>query len=289
MIQRLSGAVFLLAVLSGCSTDKKADAAMPSKMKEGSVAPRPTVVSVPSSPYQAKVVSGGVKLTGTVDFDGQFPPDTVIDLPPDMMGCGQRITDHRVERTGTRIGGAIVWISDIRSGKPLPMDRRFELANEDCMLNPRVQAVIAPATLNVVSEDIALHRNRIINVGTGELEAVAPFNDNGEVVPFDSLLNGTEQLEVTCELHPWAKAHLLVLDHPYFATTEKSGTFSIDDVPPGTYKVKAWHPLLGVAEQTVTVASGQPATVSFRIGSAAPPPAVAPSTVSDSAADSAKR
>ena len=289
MIGRLSAAVLLLAVMGGCSTDKKADAAMPSKMKEGSVAPRPTVVSAPSAPYEAKVVSGGVKLTGTVDFDGQFPADTVIDLPPDMMGCGQRITDHRVERTGTRIGGAIVWISDIRSGKPLPMDRRFELANEDCMLNPRVQAVIAPATLNIVSEDIALHRNRIINVGTGELEALAPFNDNGEVVPFDSLLDATEQLEVTCELHPWAKAHLLVLDHPYFATTERSGTFSIDDVPPGTYKVKAWHPLLGVAEQTVTIASGRPATVAFRIGSAAAVPVASPpvDSVGGQAADTA--
>jgi hypothetical protein len=270
MIQRLSGAAVLLLIvsLSSCSTDKKADAAQPPKAKEGSVAPRATVISVPSSPYRAMNVSGGVRLTGTVDFDGPLPADTVIQLPPDAQGCGQRITDHRVVRTGTRIGGAIVWLTDIRSGKPLPIARRFELANEDCMLTPQVQAVVAPATLNVVSEDVALHRDHIINVGTGELEAIAPFNDNGEVVPFDSLLTGTEQLEITCELHPWAKAHILVFDHPYFATSEKTGTFSIDDIPPGTYHVKAWHPLLGVAEQSVTIAAGQPASVALKLGPA---------------------
>lgn len=273
MIERLSGAVLVLAVvISGCSTDKKADAAQPAKLKDGSVAPRPTVVSKPTAPYQATTVSGGVKLTGTLDFDGVFPADTVIQLPADAAGCGQRITDHRVQHTGTRIGGAIVWITDIRTGKPLPLGRRFELVNEDCMLSPQVQAVVAPATLNVASEDVALHRDRIINVGTGELEGIAPFNDNGEVVPFDRLLDGTEQLEITCDLHPWAKAWILVLDHPYFATSEKNGTFSIEDVPPGSYHVKAWHPLLGTAEQAVTVAAGKPASVALRIGSAAPAP-----------------
>jgi hypothetical protein len=273
MIERLSGAVLVLAVvISGCSTDKKADAAQPAKLKDGSVAPRPTVVSKPTGPYQATNVSGGVKLTGTLDFDGVFPADTVIQLPADAAGCGQRITDHRVQHTGTRIGGAIVWITDIRTGKPLPLGRRFELVNEDCMLSPQVQAVVAPATLNVASEDVALHRDRIINVGTGELEGIAPFNDNGEVVPFDRMLDGTEQLEITCDLHPWAKAWILVLDHPYFATSEKNGTFSIEDVPPGSYHVKAWHPLLGTAEQAVTVAAGKPASVALRIGSAAPAP-----------------
>ena len=271
MIERLSGALLVLAVgISGCSTDKKADAAQPAKVKDGSVAPRPTVVSRPARPYQPMTVSGGVKLTGTIDFDGVFPADTVIQLPADAAGCGQRITDHRVQHTGTRIGGAVVWLTDIRTGKALPLGRRFELVNEDCMLSPQVQAVVAPATLNIASEDVALHRDRIINVGTGELEGIAPFNDNGEVVPFDRMLDGTEQLEITCDLHPWAKAWILVLDHPYFAASEKNGSFSIDDVPPGTYHVKAWHPLLGTAEQSITVAAGKPASVALRIGSSAP-------------------
>ena len=287
MIERLSGMVLLLAaVLCGCSTDKKADAAQPAKGKGGSVAPRPTVVSKPAAPYQAVAVSGGAKLTGTIDFDGVLPADTVIQLPPDAAGCGQRITDHRVQRTGTRIGGAIVWLTDIRSGKPLPMGRRFQLANEDCMLAPQVQAVVAPATLNIVSDDVALHRDRIVNVGTGELEGIAPFNDNGEVVPFDRVLDTTKQLEVTCDLHPWAKAWILVLDHPYFATSEKAGTFAIEDVPPGNYHIKVWHPLLGTAEKAVTVAAGQPASVALRIGSAAPATA---SPVDSVSVDSAKK
>lgn len=277
MNQRLSGALLLSAVLlAGCSTDKKADAAQPARLKDGDVAPRPTVVSTPTDAYRQMTVTGGARLIGTIDFDGPVPADSVITLPADQPGCGQSITDRAVERTGTRIGGVVVWITDIRAGKPLPVERRFELVNTDCLLSPHVQAVFAPGTLNMSSEDVAMHRNRIVNVGTGETEAIAPFNDNGEVVPFDRLLVKPAQLEVTCDLHPWSKAWILVFDHPYFSVSEKTGAFTIADIPPGTYHVKAWHPLLGVAEQTVTFVAGQPASVALKLAAMPVAPASPP-------------
>ena len=274
MILGAAGALLLSSVLlAACSSDRKANAAQPAVAKEGSVPPRRAVVSAPAQPYRAIQVVGGAKLTGTVDFEGVIPRDSTITLPADQPGCGQTITPRSVENTGTKIAGAVVWLTDIRSGKALPIQRRFELVNEDCQLNPHVQAVFAPGTLNVASEDVAMHRNRIINVATGETEGIAPFNDNGEVVPFDRLLAKPAQLEVICDLHPWSRAHIVVLDHPYFAMSARGGSFSIDDIPPGTYHVKAWHPSLGVAEQTVTFAAGQAAAVALKL---APAPVQAP-------------
>lgn len=266
MIQRLSVALLLsVSVLSGCSGEKKASAAQPSPRKEGSVAPRQSVVATPSEAYRPVQVSGGGTLTGTVDYDGVVPSDSVFQVPPDQIGCGQTVTLHSADMSGTRVGGAVVWITDIRTGKPLPVARRFELVNSDCLLDPRVQAVFAPGTLNVSSEDVALHRDKIVNVGTGEMVGIAPFNDNGEVVPFDRLLDKPAELEISCELHPWSKAYVLVFDHPYFATTAAAGTFSIDDVPPGTYHVRAWHPALGLSDQTVTITAGQSSTLALKL------------------------
>lgn len=210
------------------------------------------------------MVSPG-RIAGTVDFDGAFPADTVIQLTSDQTGCGQSVTDHRVERSGNHVAGVAVWLTDIRVGKALPLERRFELENEDCILIPRVQAVLAGGTLDVLSADIAMHTNRIVDVASGELQAFAPFNDNGQVVPFDRLLTKPAELEVTCELHPWTKAYVLVLDHPYFAMTGKGGDFSIDGVPPGTYHLRAWHPVLGLVDQTVTVGGGGVATVAMKL------------------------
>jgi hypothetical protein len=266
MIQRLSVTLLLsLLVLSGCSGEKKASAAQPAAIKEGDVAPRRAVVATPSVPYRPVQVSDGGTLSGTVDYDGVVPSDSVFTVPPDQIGCGQTVTVHAAQMSGTRVGGAIVWITDIRTGKPLPIARRFELVNSDCILDPSVQAVLAPGTLNVSSEDVALHRDKIVNVGTGEMIGIAPFNDNGEVVPFDHVFDKPAELEIRCELHPWSKAYILVFDHPYFATTAAGGTFTIDDVPPGAYHVRAWHPALGMSDQTVTIVAGQSASLALKL------------------------
>ncbi len=188
------------------------------------------MVATPAGQYRAINVTTPGRITGTVAFEG-----------------------------------TLVWLTDIRQGRPLPADRRFELTNEDCVLDPRVQTVMTGGTLNVISADVAMHRNRIVDVSTGEVDAMAPFNDEGQVIPFDHLLTKTAELEVTCELHPWSKAFVLVFDHPYYAVTGKSGDFSIDGVPPGTYHLRAWHPVLGLVDQTVTVAGGAEAKLALKL------------------------
>ncbi len=265
-------AVVSIALLgSGCSGEKPASAAQPRKPKEGSVAPRPAVVATPAQPYHQISVATPGRIAGTVEFDGAFPADTLIQLTSNQTGCGQSVTDHRVERSGNRVAGVAVWLTDIREGKSLPIERRFELENEDCVMIPRVQTVTMGGTLNVINANVAMHSNRIVDVATGELQALAPFNDNGQVVPFDRLLTKPAELEVTCELHPWMKAYVLVLDHPYFAMTDKAGDFSIDGVPAGTYNLRAWHPVLGLVDQTVTVGGGGVAAVAMKLpGEGAP-------------------
>ena len=48
-------------------------------------------------------------------------------------------------------------------------------------------------------------------------------------------------VRVFCDIHSHMSAFVLVFGHPYFATTETDGRYRIDNVPPGTYNVVAWH------------------------------------------------
>jgi hypothetical protein len=43
------------------------------------------------------------------------------------------------------------------------------------------------------------------------------------------------------------------VDNPYFAFSADDGTFTIEDVPPGTYRLIAWHPKFKEKKQQVTV------------------------------------
>jgi len=58
-------------------------------------------------------------------------------------------------------------------------------------------------------------------------------------------------------------AYVVVLNNPYFGVTEKDGSFMIENVPPGTYKLKTWHEKLRAVEQEVKVEGGKTVEVSF--------------------------
>jgi hypothetical protein len=54
------------------------------------------------------------------------------------------------------------------------------------------------------------------------------------------------------------------IDNPYYAVTDSDGSFSIGALPPGIYRVKAWHPILGVQEREVTVEANGTTTLDVR-------------------------
>jgi hypothetical protein len=53
------------------------------------------------------------------------------------------------------------------------------------------------------------------------------------------------------------------MEHPFFATTGPDGTFTIPNLPAGTYEIEAWHERLPAQTQTVTVADGATGNVAF--------------------------
>lgn len=293
MLRRFLGYTVVILTATACSRDDTASAHPRDEARSaaGRVVPRPAVITPASQPYRVVQVGTPGSITGTFDFEGPIPADTVIRPNVDQAVCGNSIVEKRITRSGggTRVGGVLVWLTDIRSGKPLPLERRFELTNDDCKLDPYIQVIFTNSTLNVATEDRTLHTNRFINVGTGEVAAIAPFNDNGEVVPLDHTFKEPGQIEVVCEQHPWTKAWIAVLDHPYSAKTSALGTFNIDAIPPGRYRVRAWHPSLGVEDDSVTVAAGQSTTLAFRMrraGTPAPAPIQVPVDTQPPAASS---
>ena len=148
-----------------------------------------------------------------------------------------------------------------------------ELNNKPTTFDPYVQR-FSRGTLNVGNDDRLLHTNRFITWGRRGRRH-RPFND-GEVSLSSFQGSGTDR----CGVGPasWARRGSL-FDHPYYARTAASGTFSIDGIPPGRYLVRAWHPSLGVADDSVTVPAGQQVSVAFRLrpkASATGAPAPAP-------------
>jgi hypothetical protein len=58
-------------------------------------------------------------------------------------------------------------------------------------------------------------------------------------------------------------AWIYTADHPYVAVTGPDGLFDIGDVPPGSYELVTWHPLLGEVTRNLTLAARETAELSL--------------------------
>ena len=71
-----------------------------------------------------------------------------------------------------------------------------------------------------------------------------------------------------CNIHPNMAAYVMAVDSPYFAVSNESGTFTIEDVPPGTYTYHAWRPggqpLTWFGQRQWNQSSGSPLVGSLR-------------------------
>jgi len=60
-------------------------------------------------------------------------------------------------------------------------------------------------------------------------------------------------VRVYCNIHPQMSAIVVVADSTYYAKAGRDGSFSLEDVPPGKYVLKAWHERGGETSQPVAV------------------------------------
>ncbi|MEA3198250.1 MAG: hypothetical protein QOF32_2302 [Gammaproteobacteria bacterium] len=72
-----------------------------------------------------------------------------------------------------------------------------------------------------------------------------------------------------CNIHDWMVGYIYVSETPFFAKTEAAGSAAIDDMPPGEYTVRVWHPSMERGEETtarrVTVSAAGPASVEWQL------------------------
>lgn len=74
------------------------------------------------------------------------------------------------------------------------------------------------------------------------------------------------RVEVFCSIHANMHCVVLVLENPYFAVTDSSGRYTITNVPPGNYKLKAWHERLPSQTKEITVPVEGDVKVNFTLG-----------------------
>lgn len=213
--------------------------------------------------YQTVAVPDGGRVRGTITLRGTpaKPPAAAFpkDLNPiDRKYCGAKepLAPPYYEVDGGRLKDVVVWLEGVAQGKAISKEPRV-LANRDCKFAPHVQTVNVGADLQVENHDPILHNTHPIYFGDKSTLFNLALPAQGQVVKKKVRRPGL--LKVQCDAgHVWMRAFIHAFDHPYHVVTAKDGAFLLGEVPPGKYKLHAWHEAAGTLTRDVEVtASGE--------------------------------
>lgn len=94
---------------------------------------------------------------------------------------------------------------------------------------------------------------------TGTPDPAIGFEETFET----SQLEDSRVVRLICNRHDFMRNWFYAVKTPYFAISDEEGAFTIDEIPPGQYRLVAWHPLLGTHTQPVQIGADETLTVSF--------------------------
>jgi hypothetical protein len=209
--------------------------------------------------------AGEGKITGTVKLDGTAPHMKGIDMSKDPFCSKAHASDPAhmetvVVGSGGGLENVVLYISDW-SGAATVSTTEPVFDQKNCMYTPHVLAMDVNQKFKVQTSDQTAHN---IHPNPNPMTGNIPWNQSQPpgAAPVEKSWKAPEMIPVQCNIHPWMHGWFVVVKGPY-ASTDASGNYTIDDVPPGNYTVTAWQEDLGTQAQKVTVAAGAAGSANF--------------------------
>jgi len=211
--------------------------------------------------YEVAPVANGGRVEGKITFLGAVPTRKII-VTKDKETCGGS-RDESPIRVGADKGvqDAVVYLKAVPKGKAWgALEKTPVLDQEKCMFKPAVQVVRA-GKIDILNSDPVLHNTHAFYGQRTAFNLAMP----NKGMKIQSELPRPGLVRIECDAHGWMLAHVYVADSPYYALTGTDGSFSIADVPAGTYALVATQPYTGDTEIQVTVKGGEAAKLSIEL------------------------
>ncbi len=229
-------------------------------------------VSIPGWAYQEIEVKNGGTIQGKATLVGKMPFPRIYHLIlfPNIDMCAEIDTDDEMNRVLNDFkvspdGGlkdVVVTIQQVDAGKPFNKDP-INIVAENCKFLPDVSIIRQGETFKVDNLDAVMHNSQVYQKERGKILLNIP-------IPAEEVSEGKitfkkkyKIMQMICGMHEFMQTWGYRVQNPYYSQTKIDGNFKIDNVPPGEYKLTAWHYLMKKQTQKIKIASGETIDLSF--------------------------
>jgi hypothetical protein len=246
---------------------------------------------------EGEVVSGG-SISGVIKYNGPLK-DVRIDLMKEKNG--ETCARHPEAKDGIRfdrkilisndhgsdglLQDAVVFIEHIEKGKAWEKKSdalggtgftNFHFKNCDIVPNITVVRKTAKGetvgNLTAITHDGGVLHNPIGYLVAGSRRKVLfnkPLSADRLVADATKSLQRLKRKDkhffLQCGQHNYMEAEARIVWNPYYSVTDVNGSFTLDRIPAGTYKVTAWHPYAGERTREVIVSEGVETHADFTV------------------------
>ena len=242
-------------------------------------------VSAGKSRYLEDEVANGGSISGVVKYKGPSK-DVRIDLMKEKNGdvCSKHPEakdgvrfDRKILSSNGLLQNAVVFIENIAQGKSWKKQAvateeeaeasgftRFHFKN--CAIFPPIAVVRKTAkgeksgNLTATTHDGGVLHNPIGYLVAGASRKVLfnkPLSSEAPIADATTSLKRLKRKDrhffLQCGQHNYMEAEARIVWNPYHFITDANGSYHLDQVPAGTYRVTAWHPHAGEQSHEVIV------------------------------------
>lgn len=267
--------LLLLGVVAGCGPNLPVNLAPNLKRAEAIRAEIDTggAAAATAGPVLVEP-TGWATLTGTIKLVGAPPAEDPLKVTQDLGTCapGGMAPIAGTIQVGPDSGLANVLLflttntpaddpkwehESYAANKEAVLERPFD--QKACLFLDRIFPARATQTIVVKNSDNVGH-----NANIQPKSGAKPENftiPGGQSVNYKPGGATNDPFPVSCSIHPWMKAWMISRPNPYFAVSDKSGTFKIENLPAAAglkLEFRGWHERSGYIEK-VTL-DGAPVT-----------------------------
>jgi hypothetical protein len=223
------------------------------------------VLFVVASTGVAQADWGDLKLKFTAASNPKLPPLAVtkdpavcgkMPIPDEAVVVGDdgqllNVVVYLVPEKGTKVAVHPDYES-VKTGK-------VTLDNKGCVFYPHVALLRTGQSLELKNSDPIGHNSKIDFFANPPVNPIIPGNSAVDLKATETAKAEKRATPVSCSIHPWMKAWILVQDHPYMGVSDANGEVVIKNVPTGKHTFQVWHETVGNLSATNTVdAAGKP-------------------------------